>query len=91
MIKSFKSKRLKAFYDGDESKVDSRSVANIRVVLTALDSAFEVEDFRLPGKRLHMLKQFDPVRWSLDVSPNWRITFEWDGKNVLNVDYEDPH
>jgi len=91
MIKSFRSKRLQACSDGDYSKVDSRSVKAIRVILATLESASEIGDLSIPGKRLHQHKGTDPVRWSLDVSGNWRITFEWDGTNVHHVDYEDPH
>lgn len=91
MIKSYRSKRLEAFSEGDYSKVDPRSVKVIRMILAALDSAAEIGDLRLPGKRLHQHKGTDPVRWSLDVSGNWRITFEFDGSHVHSVDYEDPH
>lgn len=91
MIKSYKSKRLQAFSDGDVSKIDARHHNSVRCVLTALESGTCEGDFALPGKRLHQLKQYSPVRWSLDVSANYRITFEWDGVNVLSVDYEDTH
>lgn len=91
MIKSYRSKRIQAFSEGDISKVDPRSVKAIMVVLTALESATEIGDLNLPGKRLHQHKGSNPVRWSLDVSANWRITFEFDGSHVYAVDYEDPH
>jgi proteic killer suppression protein len=91
VIKSYKSKKLKAAASGDYSKIDPRHQSAVRVVLAALDTAAMEGDFSLPGKRLHQLKQFDPVRWSLDVSANFRITFEWDGCNVHKVDYEDTH
>ena len=91
MIKSYRSKRLQAFSDGDYSRVDSRYVNAIRVILAALESAVELSDCEIPGKRLHPHKGTNPVRWSLDVSGNWRITFEFDGTNVYAVDLEDPH
>ncbi len=92
MIQSYKSKRLKAAaVKGDYSKIDPRHHKAVHAVLTALDSAALLTDFDLPGKTLHQLKQFSPVRWSLDVSANFRITFEWDKGHVYNVDYEDTH
>lgn len=91
MIKTIKNKKIKSFVDGDKSKVDQRHLKHIDVVLAALDSAEELDDLNLPGKDFHQLKQFDPVRWSLRVSGNWRITFEWDGSHVYDVDYLDPH
>lgn len=91
MIKSTKSKKIKAFMAGDTSKIDSRDVKSVRVILTALETAIEPEDFDLPGKDLHQLKQYDPVRWSLRASANWRVTFVWDGRHVYDIDYLDPH
>ena len=91
MIKSYKSKRLQAFADGDYSKVDSRAVKIIHAILAALESAVVIEDCDLPGKRLHPHKGSNPTRWSLDVSANWRITFEFHDSHVYAVDYEDPH
>lgn len=91
MIKSYKSKRLEAFSEGDHSKIDSRHINAVRVIIAALKSATEIDDLRLPGKRLHSYKGVSPVRWSLDVSGNWRITFEFENGHVYAVDYEDPH
>lgn len=91
MIKSFKSKRLQAFYNGDYSKVDPRSISAIRLILAALESAVDIRDCELIGRRLHQHKGVTPTRWSLDVSGNWRITFEFRDSHVYAVDYEDPH
>ena len=30
-------------------------------------------------------------RWSVSVSGNWRVTFAFDGKDAVLVDYEDYH
>lgn len=30
-------------------------------------------------------------RWSVRVTGNWRITFGWDGTDVIDVDLEDYH
>ncbi|HYP80237.1 MAG TPA: type II toxin-antitoxin system RelE/ParE family toxin [Steroidobacteraceae bacterium] len=30
-------------------------------------------------------------RWSVSVSGNWRVTFAFDGKHAVLVDYEDYH
>ena len=53
MIKSYKSKKLKAAASGDYSKIDPRHQSAVRVVLAALDTAAMEGDFSLPGKRLH--------------------------------------
>lgn len=91
MIKSYKSKKLENVAKGDFSKVGKKDLNDIRAILTALDSATVLDDCDLPGKRLHPLKEYTPWRWSLDVSRNWRITFEWDGTHASGVDFEDTH
>ena len=50
-----------------------------------------VEDMDLPGYRLHPLKGRMKNRWSIWVSGNWRLTFEFQDGNAHAVDYEDYH
>ena len=45
----------------------------------------------LPGLYLHELKGRPSGRWSVRVSENWRITFKFEGADVIEVDYEDYH
>ncbi len=91
LITNYKSSALKAFARGNVSKVDSRAVKKINLILNALDTATCIDDFDLPGCRLHRFSERDPVVWSLDVNANWRITFDFDGCNVNNVNLEDTH
>lgn len=91
MIESVKSKKIKKYIKGDTSRVAPNHIKNLEVILNALDTGTCIDDFNLPGKRLHKFSEKDPVVWSLDVSGNIRITFEFDGKNVQNVDYLDTH
>ena len=91
MIKNFKSKKLKQFNSGDTSKVAQAHKKKIEIILNALDTATSINDLDLPGLDLHTYAEYTPTRWSLKVSANYRIFFEWDGANVRNVDYDDPH
>ena len=59
--------------------------------LAALDTARTIEDMDIPGFRLHALKGELKGRWSIFVSGNWRLTFEFDEGNVYILDYEDYH
>jgi len=43
----------------------------------------------LPGLRLHELKGDRKGTWSVTVSGNWRVTFRFEGKDALDVDYVD--
>jgi len=56
--------------------------------LVALDTATRLEDIDLPGFRLHPLKGKMQGLWSIDVSKNWRITFDFQKGDVYVVNYE---
>ena len=59
--------------------------------LAALDSALTIEDLDILGYRLHQPKGDRKGIWSISVSGNWRITFEFTDGNVYIVNYEDYH
>jgi len=59
--------------------------------LAALDTAHSIEDMDIPGYRLHPLKGERKGLWSISVSGNWRLTFEFSDGNVHVLDYEDYH
>jgi len=59
--------------------------------LTALDTAQDIDDMDIPGFKLHPLKGKLKGRWSISVSGNWRITFEFREGNAFVLDYEDYH
>ena len=59
--------------------------------LVALDTAQKIEDMDIPGFKLHALKGQLKGRWSIWVSGNWRITFEFREGNAFILDYEDYH
>lgn len=60
-------------------------------MLGRLAAATAPRDMDLPGLRLHPLKGKLKGRWSVSISGNWRVTFAFSGKDVLDVDYEDYH
>lgn len=92
MIKSFKHKGLKNFYEnGNSSGIQSQHRQKIRMQLVALDTATVIDDIDLPGFRLHPLKGDMSGLWSIDVNKNWRITFQFKSGNVYVVNYEDYH
>ncbi len=92
MIKSFRNKALQRFFETSNprglSVQDHRRVARI---LAALDDAERPEDMNLPGYRFHGLVGQDRGRYSVRVTGNWRITFEWDDENAIDVELEDYH
>src|SRR5690606_40816325 len=61
----------------------------LRTQLAALNVAKEPRDLGVPGWRLHPLAGDLRDHWSLTVSGNWRLTFAFDGEDVVLVDYLD--
>jgi toxin HigB-1 len=92
VIKSFRHKGLQRFYEtGTKSGIQPQHAARLRLQLAALDTAQAVADMDIPGYRLHALKGRLKGRWSISVSGNWRLTFEFKDGNVHILDYEDYH
>jgi len=90
MIKSIRHKGLRRFYaTGNAAGVQASHKKRLRFQLAALDTAVGIEDMDIPGFRLHPLKGTRKGFWSISVSGNWRITFEFRDGNAYVVDYED--
>ena len=90
MIRSIKHKGLRKFHEEDDaSKIDRRHRNRLRLILTALQAAREVEDMRFPGSDLHSLKGKLKGFWSVSVSGNWRVIFRFEQGDMYEVDYMD--
>jgi proteic killer suppression protein len=92
VILSFKHKGLKLFYEaGSKRGIQAGHAQRLRMQLAALDTAHTIDDINIPGYRLHRLSGARKETWSITVSGNWRITFQFKEGNVHIVDYEDYH
>ena len=92
MISSIKHKGLREFYEsGSKKGIQPEQASRLRLMLAALESAQVIEDMDIPGYRLHALKGKMKNRWSVSVSGNWRLTFEFRDGNVYLLNYEDYH
>ena len=92
MIKSFKHKGLKLFFEkGVCSGFQAKHQSKLRLQLAALHTARSVEDMDLPGYNLHLLKGQRKNCWSITVNGNWRVTFIFDDGDAYIVNYEDYH
>ncbi len=91
MIKSFKHKGLeKLFLNGDASKINPKHIKRIKMILDIIHRAKIIEDINFPGSRLHPHKGRKNI-WSVDISGNYRIIFEYKNGNAYILDYKDPH
>ncbi len=92
MIKSFRHKGLRRFYEtGSTAGIQAAHAKRVRLQLAALDTAMRIEDIDLPGYGLHPLKGPMRGRWAISVNGNWRLTFEFKDGDVHVLDYEDYH
>ncbi|NRA73099.1 MAG: type II toxin-antitoxin system RelE/ParE family toxin [Gammaproteobacteria bacterium] len=92
MIKSFKHKGLKKYFEtGSSSGIQPKHQRKLRMQLAAIDTAQAIEDINLPGFKLHPLKGNRDGIWSITVNGNWRITFEFINGNAFILNYEDYH
>ncbi len=92
MIKDFRHKGLRLFFDtGDVRGVQAKHASRLRMQLSALETTMDISDMDIPGYKLHPLKSKRKGFWSISVSGNWRLTFEFTDGNVYLLDYEDYH
>ena len=92
MIKSFKHKGLKRYWEkNDRRGIQSQHARKVRLILDLLDAATIIDDISFPGSRLHILEPKKENLWSVTVSGNWRIVFKFKNNNAYIVDYKDYH
>lgn len=92
MIKRFRHEGPEAlFRTGSAKGVDAQLAAKLRRILVRLNDGPLPEALALPGYRLHQLKGDLKGCWSVWVSGNYRLTFEIDGDDAVNVDFIDYH
>ena len=92
MIKSFLHKGLERFFRlGEARGIHPQHQGRIGRILDLLDAAGSPNDLAIPGLSLHPLKGERKGQWAVSVSGNWRITFAFDGKDVIIVNLEDYH
>lgn len=92
MIRSWKHKGLRQFYEtGSTAGIVPEHAARLETRLNALNLAEVVEDLNFPGYKLHRLKGDRKNIWSLSVTGNWRLTFEFTDSDVYILNYEDYH
>ena len=89
MIRSFRHKGLEQFFKkGSKAGIQPSHATRLRLQLAKLDGARGPDDMVMPGWRLHPLTT---GHWSVSVNGNWRMTFAFEGEDVVSVDYRDYH
>jgi len=92
MLHSFRHKGLrKLFETGSTVGIQAGHAQRLRLQLAALATAHAIADLDIPGFALHPLNGEMRGRWSISVSGNWRLTFEFKDGNAYVLDYGDYH
>ena len=92
MILSFKHKGLERFFrTGSKSGIKPNHAKRLRLILARLNASVSAEDMDLPGLYLHPLTGNRLGTWSVWVSGNWRVTFNFVSQHAEVVNYEDCH
>ena len=93
MIVSYRDKRTKTFAEGKRVKAFSGFARNAELHLDQLDAATSLLDLDLPGNRLEALKGDPKGQYSIRISDQWRLCFEWPkgARGPANVEIVDYH
>jgi proteic killer suppression protein len=92
MIKSFQHKGLQLFFEtGSKAGIQASHANRLARQLARLNEAGSWEDMNLPGWRLHLLQGRLIGHYSVLVSGNWRLTFRFEEKDAILVNYLDYH
>ncbi|HZQ69909.1 MAG TPA: type II toxin-antitoxin system RelE/ParE family toxin [Terriglobales bacterium] len=92
MIQSFRHRGLEKFFrTGSKAGIQAKHADKLKLLLFALDNANAPSDMNAQGWQLHPLAGALKGHWAVRVSGNWRLTFAFDGKDAILVDYQDYH
>ena len=92
-IRSIRHRGLRRLIEDDDAREIRPDLVNrVRNIITALVLAPDTHSILSPpGWRIHQLTGDRAGTWSVSVSGNWRITFEIENEEIVNLDLEDYH
>ena len=92
MIKSFKHGGIERFFKtGSKAGIQPKHADKLKTQLFLLNAVEGPEEMNVPGWNWHPLKSDLAGHWAVKVNGNWRLTFSFDGKDAILVDYQDYH
>ena len=93
MIRSFadpETERIWKFQRSRKLPSDIQRVGLRKMI--QLDSIEQLQELREPrGNRFEQLKGYEPLRYSIRINDQWRLTFHWSDGGAENVRIEDYH
>jgi len=92
VIRAFAHKGLEKFFlDGIKKGIQAKHAQRLADLLDRLNASRAVKDMNFPGSGLHQLKGKLQGYWSVKVSGNWWVIFQFKDGDAFNVDYVDYH
>jgi toxin HigB-1 len=92
VIKSFRHDGLqRLFKTGSRAGIQPNHPKKLRLLLARLDTSTTAADMNLPLWGWHPLKDDLAGHLAVSVNGNWRLTFTFEGTDVILVDYLDCH
>lgn len=93
MIRNFDDDETEGVWNGLRSRKLPQDIQQTaRRKLRQLNSVLRLDDLRVPrGNRLEQLKDFTPLRYSIRINDQWRVTFGWSDGGADDVRIEDYH
>lgn len=93
MIRNFKSKETKKIFDRQRSRKLPNEIQQVALrKLRMLNRAETLQDLRVPpANRLEPLAGDRQGQYSIRINNQWRICFQWEDGDALNVEIVDYH
>ena len=92
MIRSFRGRKTRRFYEGHRVASFQRFADQAARRLTLLDNAAALRDLAgLPSNRLESLRGDRAGQYSIRINAQWRICFRWTDDGPRDVEIVDYH
>lgn len=93
MIRSIDDPETEKVWIGERSRKLPSDIQNIaRRKMRQINRTANLFDLRVPGgNRFEQLKDYTPLRYSIRINDQWRVTFNWSNGDAHNVRIEDYH
>ena len=93
MIRTFADKEAEKIWHGTQSRKLPANIQRVaRRKLRMLNNAATLDDFRIPpANRLEALKGDRKGQHSIRINNQWRVCFQWNDGDAVNVEIVDYH
>ena len=93
MIRNFKCEQTELIWNGQVTRKLPHDIQTVaRRKLRIINNSAVLNDLRIPpANRLEKLKGSRAGQYSIRINDQWRICFDWENGDVLNVEIIDYH